>query len=206
MPSSKQMPLVESLRALESVRTDEVVITVMGTAREWMEMSSHPLDFVLVPSSMGQGPGLGLGIALARPDRRVVVCNGDGSMLMNLGSLVTLTAQPAENFVLLIFDNGVYEVTGAQQTPGSANSGENGSRIDFAGIARACGFHSIFEFDDAPHWRSEVRNVLNARGPTLAVLNVAPVPGAVGPKSPGPAPERAMRFAAALNGHKQPEE
>ena len=54
-----------------------------------------PLDFAYIPSAMGQGPGLGLGLALAQPERGVVVLNGDGSMLMNLGSLVTLAAHPA---------------------------------------------------------------------------------------------------------------
>ncbi len=198
MPSSRQMPLVETLRALKSVRTDEVIITVMGTAREWVQLGCEPLDFVYVPSSMGQGSALGLGVALARPDRKVIVCNGDGSMLMNLGSLVTISAQPAENLVLLIFDNGIYEVTGGQHTPGSAASRSDGRDIDFAGISRACGFRSVFEFDDIGRWQADVRTVLDARGPTIAVLKVAPVLDAPGPRSPGPAKERAMHFAAAL--------
>ena len=174
MSSARQMPLVETLQALRSVRTDEAVITVMGTAREWVELGCGPLDFVYVPSSMGQGPAIGLGVALAQPDRKVVVCNGDGCMLMNLGSLVTISGQPAENLVLLIFDNGIYEVTGGQQTPGSAAARDNGHDVDFTGMARACGFRSVFEFDDLARWQANVRNVLDARGPTVAVLRVAP--------------------------------
>jgi len=194
------LSLVESLRVLREVRDDAVVVTAMGVAREWMALGSHPLDFNFVPSSMGQAPGLGLGIALARPDRKVIVCNGDGSTLMNLGSLVTLTASAATNLTLLIFDNGVYEVTGAQWTPASAESRPDGRRVDLAAVARASGFQSLYEFDDIETWREQVRTVLDEPGPTCAVLTVAPISGAVGPKSPGPAPERARAFAAALRG------
>ena len=67
-------------------------MTTMAAAREWQKLQKQPLDFVLVPSSMGQATALGLGIALAQPEQKVIVCNGDGSMLMNLGSLVTITA------------------------------------------------------------------------------------------------------------------
>jgi len=93
------MPLVESLNVLREIRgDDEVVLTVMGTAREWMALGElHPLDWIYVPSSMGQAPSLGLGMALAQPDKQVIVCNGDGCMLMNLGSLVTVTNQAASS-------------------------------------------------------------------------------------------------------------
>src|SRR5579864_3178601 len=117
--SPKRIGLVESLVALHAVRRDEIVVTTMGAAREWQKLSGgggggggggekNPLDFVLVPSSMGQATSLGLGMALARPDRKVVVCNGDGSMLMNLGSLVTITAEAPANLTVIVFDNGVY--------------------------------------------------------------------------------------------------
>jgi sulfopyruvate decarboxylase subunit beta len=190
-----------ALAVLHAVRRDEeVVVTTMGAAREWMALGSHPLDLVYVPSSMGQATSLGLGIALARPDRRVIVCNGDGSMLMNLGSLVTITAAGPANLVVLLFDNGVYEVTGAQPTPGAPAARAGGDRVDFAALAGACGFLSLFHFSDDARWREEARAVLDSTGPTLVVLDVAPVPGAAGPRSPGPAAERARRFMAALRG------
>jgi hypothetical protein len=98
------MPLTDSLEVLREMRRDDdVVLTVMGTAREWMAMGQlHPLDWVYVPSSMGQAPSLGLGMALAQPDKQIIVCNGDGCMLMNLGALVTITAQaPSFTSILL---------------------------------------------------------------------------------------------------------
>ncbi|MEX2286142.1 MAG: thiamine pyrophosphate-dependent enzyme [Planctomycetaceae bacterium] len=194
----KQMPLFDSLKALHGARRDEIVITAMGTAREWMKLDPHPLDWVFVPSSMGQATSLGLGLALARPDVNVIVCNGDGGMLMNLGSLVSITAQAPTNLTILLFDNGIYEVTGAQPTPASEMSRHDRSSVDFVMMARAAGFSSLFEFDELESWRAAIREVIDAPGPTFAHLSVAPVPEARGPKSPGPGKPRAKHFAEAL--------
>lgn len=195
------MPLREALIALRSERRDEdVVISAMGPAREWMALGTHPLDWVFVPSSMGQATSLGLGLALAQPNRRIIVLNGDGSTLMNLGSLVTITAEQPGNLVLVTFDNGVYEITGAQPTPGAAGGRRAADRVNYEGLARSCGFRSIFHFTELAAWTAGVRHVLDTAGPTFALLDVAPVPGAKGPRSPGPTSERARRFMDALKG------
>lgn len=199
MSGGERMPLVAALRALHAARqASDVVVAAMGAAREWMKLGSHPLDWIFVPSSMGQATSLGLGMALARPDRRVIVLNGDGGMLMNLGSLVTITACAPPNLVTLLFDNGVYEITGAQPTPGSAPGRSGAEPVDFTGLARASGFRSPFRFSRIEDWAAGVGEVLSAEGPTFALLDVAPVPGAAGPRSPGPAPERARKFMEAL--------
>lgn len=195
-PPRRCMSLRESLAAVWEARGDAVVITAMGAAREWMELGRHPLDWVYVPSSMGQAPALGLGLALACPERKIIVAHGDGSMLMNLGSLVTIAAHPAENLVLLVFDNAAYEVTGAQRTPAAVAEG-----IDLAAIARACGIGAVFSFEEITAWKAGIGEVLSAKGPTVAVLKVAPVPGAAGPRSPGLARQRVKEFAAALREH-----
>ncbi|PHX96050.1 MAG: thiamine pyrophosphate-binding protein [Gemmatimonadetes bacterium] len=189
---SARMPLRETLEVLRAERrAGDVVITSMGSAREWMAMGPlDPLDFVFVPSSMGEAVPLGLGMALAQPTRRVIACSGDGSLLMNLGSLVTIASEAPENLVALIFANGVYEVTGAQPIPGRD--------VDFATMARASGIGSVFRFSDIAAWTVGARTALGERGPVCIVLDVAPVPDAVGPRSPGPTPARAAAFAAAL--------
>jgi phosphonopyruvate decarboxylase len=194
-----EIPLVAALETRRAARRDdEVVITTMSTAREWMRLGeAHPLDIVLVPSSMGHGTSLGLGLALARPDRRIIVCTGDGSLLMNLGSLVSIVAAGVSNLVVILFDNGVYEVTGQQPTAGAARAGA-GRGVDYAGLARASGFDHVFACDDAAEWSANARRVLDAPGPTFVALAVAPVAGGTAPHSPGPAPERARRFMAAL--------
>lgn len=188
------MPAKEALAAVHAARRDEdVVVTTMSPARDWMTLPQHARDLVLVPSAMGHATSVGLGIALAQPRRRVIVCNGDGSMLMNLGSLVSIVAAGATNLILLVFENGTYEVTGSQRVPGAGV-------VDFAAMARAAGFGSVYEFSDLDHWHREVDGVLAAPGPTFAVLRVESVRDLPGPRSPGPAAERGRKFREALNG------
>lgn len=199
--SAEPMGLVEAIRVIHRARgPQDVVISAMGASREWMVLGTGPLDWIFVPSSMGQATALGLGLALARPDRRIIVLNGDGGMLMNLGSLVTISACAPANLVVLLLDNGVYEVTGAQPTPSAKAARADGAPVDFAALARASGLGSVFRFTELGAWERGVGAVLAARGPTLAVLDVAPVPGAKGPRSPGPAPARARAFMEALAG------
>jgi len=199
MPHSKRIPLVAALNVLRDARADdEVVVTAMGTAREWAKLASHPLDFLYVPSSMGQSTALGLGIALARPDRQIIAANGDGSMLMNLGSLVSIAAQAPENLTVLVFDNGIYEVTGGQPTPGAAAGRRDAQDVDLTTIALASGFRSVYEFDDLQQWQADARSVIDSTGPTFALLKIQPAPEAGGPRSPGPGPARAIAFREAL--------
>ncbi len=199
MTNHNSIPLPDCLAVLKDVRRDdEVVITAMGAAREWQKLGSHPLDFVLVPSSMGQASSWGLGMALAQPSRKVIVCNGDGSTLMNLGSLVTITAEDAKNLVLVVLDNGVYEVTGAQATPGSAGARRDSRDVDYAAVARGCGFRSVYAFDKLDDWQQSVRRVIDAEGPTFVAVKVTPIPDGSAPGFPGPGPARALAFQAAI--------
>jgi thiamine pyrophosphate-dependent acetolactate synthase large subunit-like protein len=194
-----QMPLDESLKVLASHRReDDVVLSTMSAAREWMKLGTHPLDFIYAPSAMGQAPALGLGIAMAQPQRRVIVLNGDGCLLMNLGCLVTITAQAPPNYLLITFDNSVYEVTGQQLTAAASDARRGAGAVDYCQIARGSGFSAVFEYERIEDWREGISKVLAARGPVFVLLTVAPVPGGEVPKSPAPAIDRARAFAAAL--------
>ena len=187
-----RMSAKDALAAVHAARDPrDIVITTMTPARDWMLLPQHPLDMVLVPSAMGSAPSLGLGLALAQPNRRVIVCNGDGSMLMNLGSLVSVVNAGATNLVIIVFVNGTYEVTGSQPVPGSGV-------VDYAALARAAGFESAYTYTSHDAWRRDIRQVLEATGPTFVALAVEPVHDQPGPKSPGPARERARRFMDAL--------
>jgi thiamine pyrophosphate-dependent acetolactate synthase large subunit-like protein len=186
--------MIHPEKALEVVRRlrrdEDVVITTMSSAKIWMDMGpAHPLDMVFVPSCMGHATSWGLGVALAQPSRRVIVFNGDGSMLMNLGSLVTIAAEAPANLVVIIMDNGVYEVTGAQPVP---------HRPDFAGIARAAGISNVARFATEADWRANAKGVLEARGPAVVVLEIEADANRAAPKSPGPASERATVLRSAL--------
>ncbi len=196
MSASSRMPLVAALEVLAALRRDEVVITTMGAAREWPRLSQHPLDFHYIPSAMGEAPALGLGLALAQPDREVIVLNGDGCMLMNLGALVTIVASGAQNLTLFVLDNGIYEVTGGQQT--AAAQASTHARLDFEALARAAGFSSAGSFSSLDDWRREAPAVLRTPGPRFCVLKVEPVGAAYHLESPGPMAERLGRFQQAL--------
>ena len=117
---------------------------------------------------------------------------------MNLGALATISAAAPKNLVLIVLDNGVYEVTGAQPTPGSSLGRPDGRGVDFAGIARACGWPSVFRFGKLEDWSAAAAGCVASPGPVFIALDVAPVPGAVGPKSPGPTIERARKFSEAM--------
>jgi sulfopyruvate decarboxylase subunit beta len=193
--SAQGMAMRDAVAVLRDARaTADIVIPSMGSAREWMALGPlHDLDFVLVPSAMGHATSVGLGLALAQPDRRIIVLSGDGSLLMNLGSLVTISAQSPVNLVIVLFVNGVYEVTGAQATPLSGT-------VDYVALGKASGITSVFRWSSLDDWRRGVSEALGADGPTLVVLDVAPVPGAAGPRSPGPTGPRVERFMSALRG------
>lgn len=186
--------LAEALRALRDWRDDRtIIVTTMGAAREWMALGAlHPLDFVLVPSSMGQASSLGLGLALARPDLRVIVVNGDGSLLMNLGTLVTIAAARPANLWMVVAVNGVYEVTGAQPTPGSL------AGTDLATVARGCGWDHVITCTSQEAWHQALTWPSGTNGPRLTVLETAVTPGGVGPRSPGKAGPRAAAFGRAV--------
>jgi len=92
---------------------------------------------------------------------------------------------------VLVFDNGVYEVTGSQPIPSPGV-------IDFVAIARGSGLASVFEYSDVGPWRVDVQKVLTSPGPVLALLHVEAMLGIPGPRSPGPASERGRRFRESL--------
>jgi thiamine pyrophosphate-dependent acetolactate synthase large subunit-like protein len=186
------MPLVPALEVLHRLRASQIVVTSMGVAREWPHISQHPLDLNYFPSTMGQPPALGLGLALAQPDREVIVFTGDGSLLMNLGCLVTIVAAAATNFTLIVIDNGVYEVTGGQRTVASIGG------VDFPAMAKAAGISSVECFDDLTDWQLRAADVLKLPGPRAIVLATEPVRDNFALHIPEPVTDRLKRFQAAL--------
>ncbi len=172
-----------ALEALAAWRTDQVVVTTMVTAREWPRYSRRQdLDIPFI-GCMGKASSLGLGIALGRPDRSVWVFDGDGSLLMNLGSLVTIAAAAPKNLVVIVFENGVYEITGGQPVPGEG-------LFSFAALARGSGVQRAYEFDALEPFTGSLEEILGGDGPTFVCLKVGQV-DRVSPK-----PDRVMGDAA----------
>ena len=194
--TGSRMPLVAALEVLIRLRTDQIVVTTMGSAREWPKLSQHPLDFHYVPSSMGQAPPLGLGLALAKPEREVLVLNGDGGMLMNLGCLVTIVASGVRNITVIVLENGIYEVTGGQQT--AALAARQHAEVDFAGFASAAGFAVAERFNQLQDWQAQAAEILRRPGPRFVALSIEPVGAEYHLEAPGPMAERLPKFAQAL--------
>jgi len=192
-PSGALSPMMTHSQALEvlaSHRGERIVLTTMGSVGVWPKISDTALDFNYLPSSMGQGPPLALGLALAQPERGVIVVNGDGCTLMNLGCLVTIASTPANLYVLII-ENGLYEVTGGQDTAGTG-------RTDFAGLARSAGIQRVYRFDTLDAWKQGAAEVLSGPGPVVAVLKVQGHRGQKTPSPPHPMSEQVARLKAAL--------
>ncbi|MCH8744281.1 MAG: thiamine pyrophosphate-binding protein [Chloroflexi bacterium] len=117
--------------------------------------------------AMGKASSLGLGLALAQPDKKVFVLDGDGSLLMNLGALVTMANKAPTNLLHFLFNNGVYAVTGGQPIPGA-------EQTDWGGMARAAGYASVFSFDNLEDLTTGMDEVLKAQGPVFVHLQVEP--------------------------------
>ena len=187
------MPMTQrqALEAMLPWRGERVVITTMSAAGIWPTLSDSPLDFAYIPSAMGHAPGLGLGLALAHPKRGVIVVNGDGCMLMNLGSLVTLADQAAPVY-LLILDNGLYEVTGGQSHAGAGH-------VDFALLARGAGIHRVYACETLADWQAQAQEALSGPAPVVIWLRVEGRLGQKTPKPPRPMGEQIERLREALN-------
>jgi thiamine pyrophosphate-dependent acetolactate synthase large subunit-like protein len=155
----------EFLKVLAKYRTDEIVITTMSVPAIWGKISDHELDYASINTAMGHAADFALGIALARPDKKIIVLNGDGSMLMNLGTLVTITNTSVKNLLIFVIENDTYEVTGNQPIPGAG-------KINFAAIARGAGFQHVYDFDELSDFEQKLPQILQEEGPVFAALRL----------------------------------
>lgn len=159
------IPSVEALRALSRHRGDAVVVATMTGLAEWNTVSKQPDLDVPLTDTMGKASSFGLGLALAQPERQVIVIDGDGSLLTNLGSLATVGNVAPRNFVHLVLQNGTYASMGGQRVPG-------GDAVSFAGLALASGYAAAHTFDDLEDFVTDVEDILNTPGPVLVCLRV----------------------------------
>jgi sulfopyruvate decarboxylase subunit beta len=143
--------------------TDEIVIASYSSAAEWNELNPRVLNHFSV-GAMGLASSHALGLALGRPDRRVLVLDGDGSLLMNLGSLVSIGAAGPANLVHFVCHNGTYEANGGHPIPNP--------EVDFAGMARSSGYAHVHEFSELASFAQQIGHVLCQAGPVFATLEV----------------------------------
>jgi thiamine pyrophosphate-dependent acetolactate synthase large subunit-like protein len=181
----------DGLKILARHVPDDIVVAVYSTAFDWVQIRPHALNYFAV-GAMGLASSHGLGLALGRPDRRVIVLDGDGSLLMNLGSLATIANAAPRNFFHFVCENGTYEANGDHPIPGRG-------RLSFAGVAREAGYAATHEFSDIAVFEQQIGSVLDQAGPVLVDLKL--VAGAESPRDYRGlyAAERRAAFRASLN-------
>jgi thiamine pyrophosphate-dependent acetolactate synthase large subunit-like protein len=171
----------------ESVTDELVVVAVGGLIDEWHHL--RPRDLNYYSGGMGLASSIGLGLSLARPDRKVIVLDGDGALLMNLGSLASAGQQKPPNLLHLVFNNGTYESSGGFSLPGS-------ERTQFHAFAKIAGVGDTREVNGLQEWRDMLPGLLRTQGHVLVDLKV--VPGDSVPLMTEDKLERRYRFQRAL--------
>ena len=161
---------IDALRAVYSKLKKSIVITIMGATSAELQSLGHCPNFFYLQHAMGLASSMGLGIALAKPDRQVVVLDGDGSVLMNLGGLTTLARYRPRNLVHVVFDNESLLSVGGFPTATATGS-------DLAGVAAAAGVPRTATVGTVDAFRSAFDEALGAGDLTTLVAKVE----AVGP-------------------------
>jgi thiamine pyrophosphate-dependent acetolactate synthase large subunit-like protein len=173
-------------------RGDALVVTGLGSPTyDAFAVADSPLNFYLW-GAMGSASMVGLGLANAQADRRVVVITGDGEMLMGLGSLATIGVQRPRNLAVVVIDNGLYAETGMQRT-------HTAHGVDLAGIARASGFAAAETVRTQAELDALERSLYAAPGPLFAAVKVAPEPTKI-ELAPRDGPYLRSRFRETLLG------
>src|SRR5689334_5007874 len=140
--SDRRRPMMhtaEALKAFSAYRFDAIVVPGRG-GRHWVKLTAHEtLDVPLGDPAMGGHAGFALGLALAQPNRRVVLFDSEGDILMSLGMLATIAEQAPANFYHFLLDNECYATTGGQPVP-------NAQSVAYDVLARGAGYPRAFAF------------------------------------------------------------
>ncbi len=164
----------EAVRTLLTLVEEELVVCANGLlSREAFAERDRPASFYMI-GSMGLASSIGLGLALARPARRVLVLDGDGNLLMGLGTLATIADAAPPNLLHVVIDDGVHATTGGQRASSVA--------VDLARLAEAAGHRWVRSVDDAAALPEALRALLGAEGPAFLRVHVG--------RSGHPAPPR----------------
>jgi len=161
------MHTAEMLKAFAGYRENAIVVPGRG-GRYWTDLTTQPsLDVPLGDPAMGGHAGFALGLALARPERKVILFDSEGDLLMSLGMLVTIAEQQPANFYHFLIDNWCYATTGGQPVPNAEN-------IAYDVVARGAGYPRTFAFRELEEFAATLPSILDKPGPVLVALKVAP--------------------------------
>jgi phosphonopyruvate decarboxylase len=170
--------------------TDQLLVTTTGYLSRQAHHERDRPDTFYMQGSMGHAASIGLGLATARPERRVVVLDGDGAFLMHLGTGATIGASGAENLAHLVVDNRCYESTGGQSTASAS--------VDWRALGNGMGYRTVRVCEQSDLLGEELKSALTAAGPVLCVLRVVPSHDEIHPRASASAglDEIAVRFRA----------
>jgi sulfopyruvate decarboxylase subunit beta len=162
----------DALQAIYPELEQHIVVTIMGAVAAELYTLGHRHNFFYLEHAMGLASSMGLGIALTMPQQKVIVVDGDGSLLMNLGTLSTMARYKPGNLLHLVFDNESLLSVGGFPTATATGT-------DLAGIARAAGVPSVVEANTLEKLQASVNDALQGRTLTTIISKVE----AIGPKS-----------------------
>ena len=149
---------------IAAARDGAIVVATYTSAFEWHRVDPNPLNFVSV-GAMGQASSHAVGLAIGLSDQKIIVLDGDGSLLMNLSTLTTIANTAPKNLVHFVIENGTYEANGGHPTPSQG-------RADLAGMARAAGYAEAHSYEGLNQFAVDLPGLLAAPGPTFASLKV----------------------------------
>jgi thiamine pyrophosphate-dependent acetolactate synthase large subunit-like protein len=186
------LPRDECMRLIAAhLRPTDLVVSGLGsTARSWKATESPQLTY-FASDPMGMGPTISLGLALSRPERRVILLEGDGNLLMSLGALATIAGVAPPNLKVILFANGCYETTGLQPTAAA-------ERLQFALIAEGAGFPAAREAAEPEGAARAIAALLDEDGLGFLALKVATAWTPYAPAPPLSIAEERMLFQQAL--------
>ena len=190
------MKRAECIAMLHPELDDKVVVTIMGACAQELYDLGHRENFFYLQHAMGLASSIGLGLALHLPEERIVVLDGDGSVLMNLGTLATIARYRPRNLVHIIFDNGSLLSTGGFDSHTTSGVTDLAAMARGAGLERVSAVNSVMDFGEA------VIDAFNSDDLSLIVAKVA----AVGPNHYGMdlhLPENAFTFKRLIAARKK---
>jgi thiamine pyrophosphate-dependent acetolactate synthase large subunit-like protein len=154
----------ECLESVAGLLKDAPCLVTVGRAwTEWIAL--RPGDGNFQMKTLGSGSSLGLGLALALPHRRIVIIDGDGAVSMNVNGILTVGRQKPKNLIHLVFDNKMYESSGALPTATTDN-------VDLVAIAAAAGISKARRVDSVAKFKQAVETALSEDGPHFIVADV----------------------------------
>ena len=157
----------DMFKAFAPFRGKAIVIPGRG-GRHWINLSDQPdRDVPLGDPAMGGHASFSFGLAMARPDEKVIVFDSEGDILRNMGALTTIAEKNPTTFYHFVLDNGVYATTGGQPVP-------NADNVRYEVIADGSGYPSTFAFDNLEDFTNNIEGILNRPGPVFVTMKMVP--------------------------------